>query len=38
MSEIYDIRNAYKMGNSLAEISRKTGRDAKTIKKYLNEE
>lgn len=38
MSEVHDIRNAYKMGNSLAEISRKTGRDVKTIKKYLNME
>lgn len=38
MSEVHDIRTAYKMGNSLAEISRKTGRDVKIIRKYLHVE
>lgn len=38
MTEVFYIRNAYRMGDSLAEISRKTGRDVKTIRKYLNPE
>lgn len=38
MSQINDIRDLAKMGYKIAEIQKKTGKDPKTIRKYLEED